>query len=200
MHDLDETDLDILRLLMDDARRPWADIADAVDLSPPAVSDRVDRLEEMGIIRGFTLDIDRSKLRDGVPVLLTVDASPPAVEEMRATFRDAEAVEHVFTTAERDLICYARVHGGDVPRWLDETVDTDAVDDYEVTLLTGGEWTPTVGGTGFALTCAECGNTVTSEGTTARIGGEVHQFCCPSCESRFESRYERFDAAAGETE
>lgn len=57
------------------------------------------------------------------------------------------------------------------------------VADYEVTLLTGVEWTPSIGGTEFALTCAECGNTVTSEGSAARIGDDLYQFCCPSCEA-----------------
>ncbi|QGX96456.1 AsnC family transcriptional regulator [Haloplanus rallus] len=198
MRDLDETDLAILQALMGNARKPWAEIAETVDLSPPAVSDRVDRLQEMGIVRRFTVDIDRSKLREGVPVLVRVETPTAAVDDARASLREAEAVEHLFTTAERDLICYARIPDGDVPRWLDATLAADAVDDYTVTLLTEGEWTPTVGGTGFALSCAECGNTVTSEGTTARIGGERHQFCCPSCERRFAERYERFDEGAGD--
>ncbi|WP_449267234.1 hypothetical protein [Halalkalicoccus paucihalophilus] len=29
------------------------------------------------------------------------------------------------------------------------------------------------------------------EGTTTRIGGELYQFCCPSCESRLAERYEQ---------
>jgi len=196
MRDLDETDLEILQALMEDARRPWAEIADRVDLSPPAVSDRVDRLRELGVVRRFTLDLDRSKLREGVPVLVTVEPASGAADDCREAFRGADAVEHLFTTAERDVICYARVPDGDVPRWLSGVVDDGAVDDYRVTLLTDGEWTPSVGGTGFALTCAECGNTVTSEGTTARIGGDIHQFCCPSCEAQFQTRYERLNEAA----
>ena len=199
MRDLDETDLEILQSLMGDARKPWAEIAETVDLSPPAVSDRVDRLQEMGVIRRFTVDIDRSNLREGVPVLVRIETPAAAVDDARASLRDAEAVEHLFTTAERDLLCYARIPDGNVPRWLDATLAADAVDDYTVTLLTDGEWTPSVGGTGFALSCAECGNTVTSEGTTARIGGELHQFCCPSCERRFEERYERFDEGADDS-
>ena len=196
MRNLDETDLEILRALMADARRPWAEIAERVDLSPPAVSDRVDRLQEVGVIRRFTLDLDRSKLRDGVPVLVTVEPTDDAGDALREAFRGAEAVEHLFTTAEGDVVCYARIPEGDVPQWLARTVDDDAVGDYGVTLLTDGEWTPSIGGTGFALTCAECGNTVTSEGTTARIGDDIYQFCCPSCEAQFAERYEQLEAAA----
>jgi Lrp/AsnC family leucine-responsive transcriptional regulator len=189
----DETDLEILELLMSDARRPWSEIAEVVDLSPPAVSDRVARLQEMGVIRRFTLDIDRSQLSEGVPVLLTVAVTADGLEPVREALLDAEAAEYVFTTAENDILCYARVAAGDVPAWLSETLDVANVDDYEVTLLTGVEWTPSIGGTEFALTCAECGNTVTSEGVAARIGDDLYQFCCPSCEARFEAQYERLE-------
>jgi Lrp/AsnC family leucine-responsive transcriptional regulator len=195
MREPDETDLEIIELLMGDARRPWNDIAEIVDLSPPAVSDRVVRLQEMGIIRRFTLDIDRSQLHEGVPVLLTLSVNTDTVEVVREALLEADAVEYVFTTAENDLLCYARVAGGDVPTWLSETLDT-GIDDYEVTLLTGVEWTPSIGGTEFALTCAECGNTVTSEGVATRIGGDLYQFCCPSCEASFETQYEQFDERA----
>jgi Lrp/AsnC family leucine-responsive transcriptional regulator len=195
MRDLDETDLEILELLMSDARRPWSDIAEIVDLTPPAVSDRVARLQEMGIIRRFTLDVDRSQLREGVPVLLTVTVHADRFEPVRETLLDAEAVEYAFTTAENDLLCYARVPGGDVPAWLSETLNKESVDDYDVTLLTGAEWTPSIGGTEFALTCAECGNTVTSEGVASRISGDLYQFCCPSCETSFEEQYDRLEEA-----
>jgi DNA-binding Lrp family transcriptional regulator/YHS domain-containing protein len=234
MRDLDETDLEILQLLMGDARRPWSEIADVVDLSAPAVADRVERLREVGLIRRFTLDVDRSKLREGVPVLVHLDLVSGSIGEVREVLVDAEAVEHVFATAEGDLVFQARVPDGDVPTWLtrtfeaatvgdaageeapestdeaapDEVTTVDAtgardasatlldasVRDYEVTLLTDAEWTPSLGGTGFALDCAECGNTVTSEGVASRIGGTLYQFCCSSCEARFEEQYERLQA------
>ena len=193
MRELDETDIEILQLLMSDARRPWAEVAKAVDLSPPAVSDRVDRLVETGIIRRFTLDVDRSQLRSGVPVLLELSVEPAAFDDVRQTVRAAEGVEHVFTTAEHDLVCNVHVPDGDVPAWIAETLDEDAVEEYSVTLLTGAEWTPSVGGAEFALSCAECGNTVTKEGVAHRIGGDLKQFCCPSCEARFEEQYERLE-------
>jgi Lrp/AsnC family leucine-responsive transcriptional regulator len=195
MREPDETDLEILELLMSDARRPWNDIAEIVDLSPPAVSDRVAYLQEMGVIQRFTLDIDRSQLREGVPVLLTLEVSADEFEAVRKALREADAVEYVFRTAENDLLCYARVGGGDVPMWLSETLD-GGVDDYEVTLLTDVEWTPSIGGTEFALTCAECGNSVTSEGVVTRIGDDLYQFCCPSCEASFETQYKQFEKRA----
>ncbi|WP_152040009.1 AsnC family transcriptional regulator [Salinigranum salinum] len=198
MRDLDETDLEILQLLLSNARRPYSEIADAVGLSAPAVSDRVTRLQEIGIIDRFTLDIDRSQLRKGLPVLITLDvaAHESALPSVRESLLEAGAVEHVFTTAEADLVVVARVPDNDVASWLTDTVGREAVDEFSVTLLAGTEWSPDLGGTEFALSCAQCGNTVDSEGTASRIDGTLYQFCCPSCESRFAEKYEQFRQGA----
>jgi Lrp/AsnC family leucine-responsive transcriptional regulator len=196
MRDLDETDFEILELLLSDARRPWSELAEVVDLSPPAVADRVERLQERGVIRRFTVAVDRSQLGGGVPVLLTLAVESAAFETVREALSNAEAVEYVFTTAEGDLLCYARVADGDVPAWLSRVAPIDHIADYDVELLTDAEWMPSVGGTEFALSCAECGNTVTSEGVATRIDGDLYQFCCPSCETRFEEQYERMEEEA----
>ena len=188
MRDLDDTDMEILQLLLADARRPYSEIAETVGLSAPAVSDRVARLEEAGIINRFTVDIDRSQLRSGIPVLVSLDpASDPAA--VRTALLDTDAVEHVFTTAEAKLVVFARVPDNDIAGWLADSVEMDAVADFEVELLAGAAWSPDLGGTEFALSCAQCGNTVDSEGTAARVDGSLYQFCCPSCESRFTEKY-----------
>ncbi|WP_280586924.1 AsnC family transcriptional regulator [Halorubrum sp. Boch-26] len=201
MRDLDETDLEILSLLAEDARRPFSEIGDRVELSGPAVSDRVTRLEETGVIQGFTVDVDRTKLRAGVPVLIDVELpvggvsadGSDALDDARERAREADAVEHVFVTAEGDLRVYARVDGRTAREWVAGLFDGVAVDDYAVTLVDEFEWTPSIEGVEFALTCAECSNTVDSEGETARIDGEVYHFCCPSCLSRFRERYQRLE-------
>jgi len=196
MSTLDDTDVRILELLVADARRPYSDIADAVDLSPPAVSDRIDRLRESGVIRRFTLDLDRSQLRAGVPVLVTLELPADAVDDVRARLTGADPVEHVFVTAEGDVVFHARFRADAVREQLGDLVDLSRVDDHAVRVVSDVEWTPAVGGAEFALSCAECGNTVTSEGRTERFDGEQYHFCCPSCLAQFRERYERFEADA----
>ncbi|MGQ4554369.1 AsnC family transcriptional regulator [Halobellus sp. GM3] len=196
MSTLDETDVRILELLVADGRRPYSDIAEAVDLSPPAVSDRIERLRESGVIRRFTVDIDRSQLRAGVPVLVTLELPADAVEDVRDDVLEADAVEHVFVTAEGDVVFHGRLRADAVRAQLGRLVDLSLVDDYEVTVVGDVEWSPAVGGAEFALSCAECGNTVTSEGRSERLGGERYHFCCPSCLAQFRERYERFEADA----
>lgn len=196
MRELDETDMAILRLLGADARRPFSDIADEVGLSGPAVSDRVERLQEAGIINRFTVDVDRSQLQAGIPVFVQVTLAEGDVDDVRDRIADAEPVEHVFVTADGELWFYGRAQAQNVRRWLDGLFgDADTVD-YTVTLIDDAEWRPSLDGAEFALTCAECSNTVDSEGESTRIDGRVYHFCCPSCRSRFEDRYDRLEEGA----
>lgn len=196
MHSLDETDRTILALLLDDSRRSWRDIADVVDLSPPAVSDRVDRLRELGVIRGFTVDVDRSKLREGTPVHVTVDVEQGAADAVRADLIEAARVEHVFTTADERVVFTAIVEDGAVRDLLAATVSMEDVRDFEVDLLRSRDWSPSVEEAELALTCDECGNTVTSEGESERLDGDVYHFCCSSCRDSFVDMYEHLREGA----
>jgi len=196
MREFDDTDRRILQLLLEDARRPFSDIADHVGLSAPAVSDRVDRLQDLGVIRGFTADVDRSTIRSGTAILIELDVDPAAASSVAASLRGATGVEHVFETADAEVLAKAVVEGGDVVGFLDDRIELDAVRDVDVRLLRSAEWTPSVGEATLALPCAECDNTVTIEGESARIGGERYQFCCESCLEAFRERYERLEADA----
>lgn len=195
MRDLDETDLEILSLLTEDARRPFSEIGEAVDLSGPAVSDRVKRLQEAGVINRFTVDVNRGHLRAGVPVFVQFDNSASVVEELRERLSSADGVEHLFVTAEGKVWFYGRTEGENVREWIEAHLDGIPAD-YSVTVVDDVEWAPSLDGTEFAITCAECGNTVDTEGESARIDETVYHFCCGSCRSRFEEQYQRLEEGA----
>jgi DNA-binding Lrp family transcriptional regulator len=196
MRELDETDLEILQLLVANARRPYNEIADAVGLSPPTVSDRIDRLKELGVVRRFTVDLDRSLLSEGVAVLVDLHVEPGRLSAVRSGVEGIEGVEHVFVTADGHVVFHARLSDGAVEPLLADALDTDAVREYDVKLLEDSAWHPEPRGVEFALECDECGNSVTSEGESLRIDGELYQFCCTSCQSSFEEQYEELKEAA----
>jgi DNA-binding Lrp family transcriptional regulator len=190
MRDIDDTDRELLRLLLEDARRPYSDLADAVGLSPPAVSDRVDRLRDLGVIERFTLDLDRSRLREGIRLVVTFSVTPGETGTVREALAGTAGVEHVFATADGRLLVVARVPDAAVERHLEPAFETGVVIDVDVSPLVGADRFPGLGEATLGLECAECGNTVTGEGVTATIGEETYEFCCESCEARFRGRYE----------
>ncbi|GHE70607.1 transcriptional regulator [Streptomyces cellulosae] len=66
----DATDWRILDLLQRDGRAGYAELARAVSMSASAVTERVRRLEEAGIIQGYAAVVDPERI--GLPVLAFV--------------------------------------------------------------------------------------------------------------------------------
>ncbi len=67
---LDQTDWSILVALQQNARASFADLARTVSMSPSAVTERVRRLESLGVIAGYTAVLDTDRL--GLTVLALV--------------------------------------------------------------------------------------------------------------------------------
>src|SRR5215510_5407761 len=70
---LDEIGRNLLHLLQEDARLPFAEIGRRIGLSPAATAERLRRLEEVGIITGYRVELDREAL--GLPILAIVRMS-----------------------------------------------------------------------------------------------------------------------------
>ncbi|MFI5614571.1 Lrp/AsnC family transcriptional regulator [Amycolatopsis sp. NPDC051903] len=64
--DLDATDWHLLDLLQADGRLTYSELGRRVSLSAPAVTERVRRLEQRGIITGYSAQVDATKL--GLPI------------------------------------------------------------------------------------------------------------------------------------
>lgn len=71
---LDDRDRDILAALQQDARATYTDVAARVGLSASAVHDRVRKLEQQGVIRGYAAVVDPQAV--GLFVTALVAASP----------------------------------------------------------------------------------------------------------------------------
>jgi len=71
---LDVVDLSILQLLASDARMSQRALARKLGMSPPAVGDRIARLERSGVIRAYTIDIGWAEVGFPVTVFITVTA------------------------------------------------------------------------------------------------------------------------------
>lgn len=74
---LDDIDLTILDILQKEGRTKRNELAEAVGLSLPSVSDRLRKLEESGIIRGYHATLDALKMGKDITafIFVTVDSS-----------------------------------------------------------------------------------------------------------------------------
>jgi Lrp/AsnC family transcriptional regulator, leucine-responsive regulatory protein len=90
----DERNVLLLRLLSDDPRMSVSELARRIGMSAPAVRERIERLEQIGVIRGYRLDIDPAAV--GLPIAAWVRLRPgpgqlPRIAELAA--RTQQVVE-----------------------------------------------------------------------------------------------------------
>jgi Lrp/AsnC family leucine-responsive transcriptional regulator len=107
---LDETNRRILAELADDPRLSMSALGRRIGMSAPAVTERVQRLERLGVIRGYRLDIDPGAL--GYPIAAWVRVRPALghgkiAEQIAA--RQPEVVECHRITGEDCLLMRVQV-------------------------------------------------------------------------------------------
>ncbi|WP_010246445.1 Lrp/AsnC family transcriptional regulator [Acetivibrio cellulolyticus] len=69
---IDQTDLEIIKMLTQNSRKQWQDIGEIVHLTGQAVKNRVNRLEKLGVIEGYTVNINSKKLGLEVTAFITI--------------------------------------------------------------------------------------------------------------------------------
>ncbi|BDD04116.1 Lrp/AsnC ligand binding domain-containing protein [Aureibacter tunicatorum] len=70
--DIDNVDLKILSLLTKDAKMPYTEVAKKVFVSGGTVHVRMRKLEEMGVVKGTTLDIDYAQMGYDITAFLGI--------------------------------------------------------------------------------------------------------------------------------
>lgn len=96
---LDKHDFAVLRLLQEDARRPQREIAEQVNLSPPAVQRRIARMETEGVITRAVAILDPSLV--GLPITVLVEVTLASdrsniVAAAKAFFREAMEIQQCY--------------------------------------------------------------------------------------------------------
>lgn len=107
---LDRIGLNIIAALQKDARMPLARIGEKVGLSAPAVAERVKKLEEVGVIKGYHARIDPSAMGRPVSAFihLTTDSRHyPAVTSLAAGMPQISACHHI--SGDASFIMHVRV-------------------------------------------------------------------------------------------
>ncbi len=113
MTDLDDLDRALLRLLAGDGRRSYTDLARETGLSTSAAHQRVRRLEQRGVLRGYAARIDPEAA--GLPLTAFVSikpTDPAAPDDAPERLAHLTAVEACHSVAgEESYILTVRVGG-----------------------------------------------------------------------------------------
>ena len=94
---MDEIDLQLVEQLRRNARTPFAELARRVGLSPPAVHERITKLEQTGVIRAYRAEVAPEPIGLGITALI-------GVQEVTAP--DSEALVEALEAMEEVETCY----------------------------------------------------------------------------------------------
>jgi Lrp/AsnC family leucine-responsive transcriptional regulator len=121
---IDPVDAKILRALAKDARTSTAELSRAVGLSAPSVSERVKRLEESGVIEGYSVKINAAALGLPLAAWLRIRPIPGQLQKVAEILRALpEIVECDRVTGEDCFIARAHLRSvADLEKLIDEII------------------------------------------------------------------------------
>lgn len=135
--DLDSVDIKILEMLVEDGQETLSEIANEVGLSTSGVRRRKKRLEEEGIIEGYTAKVDPERAGYGIAAFLDIDVESSEVRRVASVLSRCKGVCEVHkTTGNHGLITKVRAEDrGSISDFVEDRVSTyQGVRDVKITM------------------------------------------------------------------
>ncbi len=122
MTQISAKDEELIALLRVDARQPVASLARKLGLSRTTVQDRLKRLEDSGIIAGYSLKLSREIDKGGIRALVTIAVEPRRQIEVARLLTRIPQIETLHTVSGKyDLVAMVKTGSAEaVDRLIDE--------------------------------------------------------------------------------
>lgn len=122
---LDELDRKILDLLTQNARYTYSELGERLGLSRVAIKNRMDALEERGIIEGYTVIVNPQKLGSAVSCYYELEARPDALPEILRRLEACPTVTQIYRVTGK---CCLHIHAvaadqEELERLMNEVLD-----------------------------------------------------------------------------
>lgn len=117
--EIDNVDLKILEILMKNAKKPYTEVAKQVFVSGGTVHVRMKKLEDAGIVKGTTLEIDPTKLGYDITAFIGIFlAKSELYDDVIKKLREIPEIINVhYTTGNYSM--FARIHCKDTQHLKD---------------------------------------------------------------------------------
>ncbi|MDF2856966.1 MAG: lrpC [Neobacillus sp.] len=89
---LDNTDLEIIKLLKANCKMQFRDIGEVVHLTGQAVSNRISRMEDLGVIKGYSVLLDDKLLGKTITAYISIFMKTTNHRAFHVFLNDSEAV------------------------------------------------------------------------------------------------------------
>ncbi|MDA4130782.1 MAG: Lrp/AsnC family transcriptional regulator [Thaumarchaeota archaeon] len=106
---LEELDIEIMRALQQDARSSYRDIARKLKIAVGTVHSRVKKMEESQVIKGFSVEIDYSKVGYSITALILLQAKGKHLRDVESKLAKYDNVVAVYDiTGDFDIAVVAK--------------------------------------------------------------------------------------------
>jgi DNA-binding Lrp family transcriptional regulator len=134
---LEELDVEIMRALQEDARSSYRVIARKLKIAVGTVHSRVKKLEESGVIRGFSVEIDYSRVGYSITALILLQAKGKHlkdVESRLARFNNVCAVYDI--TGDFDIALVAKFSSSSsMDKFIKEVLSMDFIERAKTSMV-----------------------------------------------------------------
>lgn len=123
---MDSTDRIILRMLQEDCKTPYKEISEKTGVSESTVHERIKKLKEKGIIKGFYAKIDPKKIGYGTIAWIGLSVEPDQMDEIAEKLTKFDEIQVVATsTGDHDIVIQAvAADDKDLWRFINQEIKT----------------------------------------------------------------------------
>ena len=191
---LDATDVKILKVLQENGRLSFRQIADRVKVSVPTVSSKIGTMENLGIIKGYLGRLDSEKL-GGISVVLNVKTKPADTRQVAEQFLDNANVRKIFVLGNGKLLLVCTFsHQHLINEFISGLAEIHEIMEYDIANIVNvvkEEPRAIVSDeANVVLQCAYCKKEIHDHAYRVRMDGQEYYVCCPVCQKGIESKYQ----------
>lgn len=193
---LDEIDSRIIELLQKDGRMMYKDLARLTRVSLPTIRYRIKRLMNMGLIRGFTVVLDPSKISGKTRAILTIEGKSADLDKIAEKLAEMKEVREVFVGVGSFGVV-AKVDVDDigqyeelVARRISQIPEIESTKSSILVKVVKEEYGVTVKSqVGLHLKCPFCDSPISGNPYVEEIRGVPHYFSGKACADAYKERY-----------
>ena len=181
---IDELDLKLIYLLMDDSRLSISELAERLGVSRPTVKSRLEKLQNEGVIQGFTIKLNPELLRAHNVVALIVKTDEP--ERMN----EFEEIIEINRFTSRKYLIKIAVENMEELRKVIEGAGFEVIEIMPILETVERKSPPKVK---VPFKCDYCGKEIVGEPIVYKYRNRVYFFCCPTCLREFKKTRENIE-------
>lgn len=198
--DLDETDVEILRILQENGRLSFRRIAERVKVSVPTVSSRISNMEDMGIIRGYRADLDSERMGE-LSAILTIKVKPSDLKTVADKFRSDKHVRKLFLLGNSKLHMICTFSGAHlINDFVARLGEVQEIIEYDISniihVVKEDQRALVEPEISVVLQCAFCKKEMREEPIKLKAEDRDYYLCCTSCLKSFQEKMEKLKAKA----